>query len=126
VPLTVGPVVVAAGFVAMMRIGVGRFAYWADVFPAVVLVACGMGLSVAPLTAAVLAAVDGEHAGEASGVDDAVSSVAFLMATALIGFVLASAGSTRVFMAQFHQAALIGAGLAAVAAVVTLVLIRAR
>ena len=61
--LTVGPFVVAVGFALFLRVGAGPVHYATDVLPALLLVACGLTLSVAPLTSAVIAAVDPSHVG---------------------------------------------------------------
>ena len=91
VPLTVGPALVAAGFLWMLGVD-GRALYWTQVFPGVVLMAVGMAMAVAPLTAAVLASVDHRHTGSASGLNTAVARVAGMIATALLGGVLTLAG----------------------------------
>jgi predicted MFS family arabinose efflux permease len=113
--LTVGPCLVAAGFALFLRIGTGSIAYAGDVLPALALLACGLTLSVAPLTAAVMGAVDAAHVGSASGVNNAVARVAGLIATALLGFVLAGEAKGAVLVAGFHGAALVGCGLALLA-----------
>ncbi|MDP8992571.1 MAG: MFS transporter [Actinomycetota bacterium] len=82
-PMTAGPIVMAVGLAMMTTIDVGS-PYWADVFPAVVVFALGLALTVAPLTATVLAAADPRHAGVASGVNNAVARVAGLLAVAAL------------------------------------------
>ena len=104
-PLTLGPLGVAAGFALMVRIPGG--AYWTTVFPAVSVMAIGMAGAVAPLTTAVLSSVDGRHTGSASGFNSAVSRAGGLIATALLGAVLASRGEQLAH--DFRIAALIGA-----------------
>ena len=65
-PLTIGPLVVAGGFLLMLR--VGREAdYWLAVSPAILVISLGMAGAVAPLTTAVLGSVDARHTGSASG-----------------------------------------------------------
>ena len=107
-PLTVGPIVVAAGFVLLTRIATGAD-YWTQVLPAVVVIALGMAGAVAPLTTAVLSSVDARHTGSASGLNSAVARTGGLVATALLGGVLAAQGAALV--SQAHTAALLGAGL---------------
>ena len=111
-PLTLGPLLVAAGFLWMLNID-GRALYWTQVFPGVVLMAIGMAMAVAPLTAAVLASVGPSHTGSASGLNTAVARIAGMIATALLGGVLGRAGMS--LMAGFHEA-VVACALAAAAA----------
>jgi EmrB/QacA subfamily drug resistance transporter len=83
IPLTVGPVIIAAGLLLMMRINPGD-TYIGMVLPAVLVLGIGLTLVVAPVTATVLAAVDSSHSGIASGVNNAVARVAGLIAVAVI------------------------------------------
>ena len=108
-PLTVGPVVVALGFVLMVRVDPAG-SYWTGVLPGLLVVALGMAGAVAPLTTAVLGSVDERHTGTASGFNSAVARTGGLIATALAGAVIAQAGP-RVLPA-FHAAALVAAVLA--------------
>ena len=110
-PLTLGPLGVAAGFGLMMRITEGG--YWATLFPAIVVMSIGMSGAVSPLTTAVLSSVDARHTGAASGFNSAVSRTGGLIATALLGAVLAARGEELGRL--FRLCALAGA-LAAVAA----------
>lgn len=82
-PMTVGPIVVGAGLVLLSRTGEG-VSYVITVLPAVVVFGLGLALTVAPLTAAVLAGVDDAHVGVASGVNNAVARVAGLLAVAVL------------------------------------------
>ena len=91
IPLTVGPLVVAGGFCLATRIGPGG-GYWTTVFPSIVVIALGMAGAVAPLTTAVLASVDRRHTGSASGFNSAVARTGGLVATAMLGAVLAATG----------------------------------
>ncbi len=90
-PLTIGPCVVAAGFLLATRIAADQ-SYWLNVFPALTVVALGMTIAVAPLTSAVLASVDSAHTGMVSGFNSALSRTGGLIATALLGAVLAVDG----------------------------------
>ena len=92
IPLTVGPLVIAAGMLLMARIDPGD-AYVSTVLPAVVLFGLGLTLVVAPVTSTVLAAADPRHAGVASGVNNAVSRVAGLLAVAVLPAVAGLSGS---------------------------------
>ena len=111
-PLTLGPLVVAGGFLLALRIQADAD-YWTTVFPSVLLIAIGMAGAVAPLTTAVLASVDKQHTGSASGLNNAVARTGGMVATALIGGVLGAAGPA--LLSAFHYAVAICA-LASVAA----------
>jgi EmrB/QacA subfamily drug resistance transporter len=120
-PLTVGPLLVAGGFLLALRIG-GEGGYFTSVLPTVLLLSLGMAVAVAPLTTAVLASVDGRHTGTASGLNSAVARAGGLIATALLGAVLGRQGAALV--AAFHAAAIAGAALAAAAALSAFLLLR--
>jgi MFS family permease len=121
--LAAGAALVAAGFALYGRVETGGIDYWADILPATLLVAIGMGVSVAPLTTTVMASVDPSHVGVASGFNSAVARIAGLIATALLGFVFVR-GSAEAFIAAFRVGALVGAASAAVAAGCAFLLIR--
>ncbi len=81
-PLTVGPLLLAAGLVLMSRIAPGA-GYWTGILPALVVFGLGLAATVAPVTATVLAAAPAGRAGTASGINNAVSRTAQLLAVAI-------------------------------------------
>ncbi|GGO87113.1 DHA2 family efflux MFS transporter permease subunit [Wenjunlia tyrosinilytica] len=83
IPLTVGPLLCAAGMLLITRVG-PHAVYWRDVLPALLILGLGMVALVAPLTATVLASVDVGRAGLASGVNNAAARAAGLIAVAAL------------------------------------------
>jgi EmrB/QacA subfamily drug resistance transporter len=119
-PLAVGPIIVALGFLLALRIGPDT-GYWLGVLPAMIVIALGLAGAVAPLTTAVLMSVDSRHTGAASGLNSAAARTGGLVATALIGAVLASIGPA--LLSAFDVAAMVGAGLCVAASLCALSLI---
>jgi EmrB/QacA subfamily drug resistance transporter len=114
IPLTVGPILAAAGIFLLAGIAPGD-EYVVDVLPGVLVLGLGMAITVAPLTAAVLGSVGDDQAGVASGVNNAVARFAGLLAVAVLPGVagIDTAGSVAESLESGYETAL------AVAAVCT-------
>jgi EmrB/QacA subfamily drug resistance transporter len=119
-PLSVGALIVAGGFLLGTRIGTGGYA--ASVLPAILAIAVGMACVAAPLTTAVLSSVDGNHTGIASGFNSAVARGGGLIATALLGVVLTAQG--RALLAPFHAAMVVCAATALAASICAFVWVK--
>jgi EmrB/QacA subfamily drug resistance transporter len=91
IPLSVGPLVIAAGLLMTTRIEPGD-SYVTGVLPAVIVFGLGLTLVVAPVTATVLAAADARHSGIASGINNAVSRVGGLLAVAVLPLIAGLTG----------------------------------
>jgi EmrB/QacA subfamily drug resistance transporter len=120
-PLTLGPIIIAAGMLLMTRINPGE-SYLTTVFPAVVVFGAGLVLVVSPVTATVLAAADDRHSGIASGVNNAVARVAGLIAVAVLPLIAGLTGQSFYRPATmthgFHVAMVWTAGVAVAGGVI--------
>jgi EmrB/QacA subfamily drug resistance transporter len=128
-PMTLGPVVVAVGMLMMIRISPG-ISYASGVLPAVLIFSAGLALTVAPLTATVLAAADARHSGVASGVNNAVARVGGLLAVAAVPLVAgidpAKDVARHTLVSGFHTTMVAAAGLVLIGAVVASAFIRSN
>ena len=124
--MTGGLLTVAIGLLLLTRIG-PHASYLADVLPAVAVFGLGLSVTVAPLTATVLASADDRHAGIASGVNNATARAAGLLAVAGLPAVVGLTGDALYSPSQlnsgFHEAMVICAGLMVLAALLAALLI---
>jgi EmrB/QacA subfamily drug resistance transporter len=120
IPLTIGPIVVAVGMM-LAFLTTEHGSYWTGPFPMILVMAAGMTIAVAPLTASVLGSVEEQHVAMASGFNSAVARTGGLIATALLGAVLASKGPE--LFAGFHAAMIVSALVAALASIVALTML---
>lgn len=105
-PLIVGPLIAAAGFALLAWPGRGAD-YWSGFLPGVAVLGLGMAITAAPLTTTVMNAVPAESSGTASGINNALSRVAGVLAIAVFGALMAAVFEPRL------RAALAAAGVPA-------------
>ena len=113
-PLLLGAIVAGLGFLAYALPGTDG-SYWMTFFPAAAVLGCGGALFVAPLTTTVMDSVGTEHAGVASGINNAVARTAGLIGVALLGVVVTAAPS---YLFGFRGAMIASAALSFAAAVI--------
>ena len=93
-PLIAGPLIAAAGF-ALLALPGTRANYWTGFLPGVAVLGLGMAIAVAPLTTTVMNSVAADQAGIASGVNNALSRVAGVLAIAVFGALMAAVFEQR-------------------------------
>lgn len=124
-PMAIGPLGVAAGLLLWTRVDAGS-SYVGAVLPGAIVFGLGLSLTVAPLTATIMAAADEEHLGVASGVNNAVARVAGLLAVALLPTLvgLDTAGAGSALDAGVDDAMVVSAALAVLGGVIALLTVR--
>jgi EmrB/QacA subfamily drug resistance transporter len=96
--MAAGPLVAGTGFFLLLRID-RSVTYWSQIFPGVALFGIGLSMTVAPLTVAILEAIDRQQAGIASAVNNAVARIAGLVAISCIAVVT----GTHLSLESFHK-----------------------
>jgi EmrB/QacA subfamily drug resistance transporter len=121
VPMAIGPLGVAGGLLLWTRVDAGA-TYVGAVLPGAIVFGLGLSLTVAPLTATIMAAADDEHLGVASGANNAIARVAGLLAVALLPAVvgLDTAGAAGALDSGVDDAMVVAAGLSVVGGLIAL------
>lgn len=117
--MTVGPLVVAAGWSWLLLVDM-TVDYWTQLFPGIMLIGLGTAITVAPLTSATLGAVEQARAGIGSAINNAVARIAGLVTVACTGLIVGSA----LDLTGFHRAVLVTAALLVLGAVASFIGIR--
>lgn len=102
--MTVGPITMGIGALLLLTVGT-EFSYWWQVLPSMIIMGLGLSLTVAPLTSAILGAIESERSGIASAVNNAVARVAGLLTIAALAAIVG--GSLD--LDGFHRAAIVTA-----------------
>ena len=119
--MTVGPIVAGLGVLLYLLVRPEPdFVYWWQALPAVLVFGVGLTLTVAPLTSAILGAIEHERAGTASAVNNAVARVAGLVLVAMIGIIVGG----ELDLAGFQRAIIVTAVLLIAGGVVSFLGIR--
>jgi Major Facilitator Superfamily len=100
-PLTVGPLIASCGF-ALFAVPSVPAEYWRDFFVPFLLLGLGMAVTVPPLTTVAMSAVPQDHAGTASGINNAVARVSGVLAVAVLGIVMVDAFKFRLDRSLSH------------------------
>jgi EmrB/QacA subfamily drug resistance transporter len=112
--MALGPAIAAVGYLLMTRVDVA-FDFWTQLLPGLVVFGLGLSMTVSPLTAAILAAVDPAQSGIGSAINNAISRIAGLIAIALTGVIVGGAMD----FAGFRQASFVVAALFLLAGVIS-------
>ena len=104
--MTVGPITMGVGALLLLTVGTD-FSYWWQVLPSMIVMGAGLALTVAPLTSAILGAIEPERSGIASAANNAVARVAGLIAIALLATIVGGA----LDLDGFHRSAIVTAAL---------------
>jgi MFS family permease len=125
-PMTIGPIVAGVGLALLVRVG-AHASYLTDLLPALLVFALGLSITVAPLTATVLAAAPAHQVGVASAVNNDVARTAGLLAVAVLpglaGISPRAYQHPALLSTGFHHAVLIAAGLCVFGGVLSALLI---
>lgn len=117
--MTLGPITAALGYLLTLTVTT-EVSYWTQLLPGIIVMGLGMAMTVAPLTAAILGAVDPARAGIGSAVNNAVARIAGLVAIASIGVIV----GTQLDVTGFHRAAIATAGFLVIGGIVSWIGIR--
>ncbi|HEY0260940.1 MAG TPA: MFS transporter [Lacisediminihabitans sp.] len=117
--MTAGPILGGVGYLYLLGMG-AHPDYWTQVLPGVILFGFGLTITVAPLTSAILGSIDQAQSGIGSAINNAVSRVAGLVATAMLGLIIGS----RLDVSGFHRGLLVTALLLILGGVVSAIGIR--
>jgi EmrB/QacA subfamily drug resistance transporter len=124
-PMAIGPLGVAAGLMLWTRVDAGS-TYVGSVLPGAIAFGLGLSLTVAPLTATIMAAAEDEHLGVASGINNAVARLAGLLAVALLPSIvgLDTSGAAAALDSGVDDAMVVAAALAVAGGVIALLTVR--
>ena len=117
--MTVGPILCGLGALLMLMVA-RDFNYWWQLLPGVLVFGLGISTTVSPLTSAILGSIGPERSGIASAVNNAVSRVAGLIVTAMLGIIVGGALN----LAGFHRALIVTAVLLILGGLVSFAFIR--
>lgn len=117
--MTLGPILAGIGHLLFLTMG-RDVDYWTQVLPGILVFSLGLSMTVAPLTSAILGSIPPAQAGIGSAVNNAVARVAGLIATAMVGVILAGELATD----NFHRVVIVTAALFIAGGIVSFVGIR--